>query len=385
MLWQPQLWYDEATTGLLGLAVLNGELPIYFFGQSIMGALDGYLAAPLYWALGASARTLELVSVLLALAGLALTVRLALDAFGPRAALMTAVLLAVPPDFLLFWSHEARGHYPLTLVLGTVALLLALRVPTAPAPRRLLLWTLLGGTLGLAFWTNFLSLVYWPAVGVLVLRRGLGPLFPGLLAAIPPFALGSLPHWLYGVPHGTALPPPGRPIDLPAVVTHLGLFVETGWPIVAGVPTTFRGSLIGVTLIVALSALYLTAAGAALGAVGPGGARARAAGLALVTLVVTNVGVAVGTQYGRGLGDRDPHYLLPLYTALPPLLGRLLGGLPRLPMLALTALVLAVQAAGSLGGSFQLLHPAVAASARAKLAGQQQAVETLARDGVDRL
>jgi hypothetical protein len=54
-------------------------------------------------------------------------------------------------------------------------------------------------------------------------------------------------------------------------------------------------------------------------------------------------------------------------------------------MLALTALVLAVQAAGSLGGSFQLLRPAVAASGRAELAAQRRAVETLARDGVDRL
>ena len=40
-----------------GLSVLQGELPIYFFGQSFMGALDGYLAAPLFWLLGVSART----------------------------------------------------------------------------------------------------------------------------------------------------------------------------------------------------------------------------------------------------------------------------------------------------------------------------------------
>ena len=127
----PRLWYDEATSGLLGLSVLGGELPVYFFGQPFMGALDGYLAAPLFWLLGVSARTLKLVPVLLALATLGLTVRLAHDAFGPRAALFTAVLLAVPPDFLLFWSHEARNHYPLTLLLGTLALLLALRAPAA--------------------------------------------------------------------------------------------------------------------------------------------------------------------------------------------------------------------------------------------------------------
>src|SRR4030095_12249504 len=72
----PRLWYDEATTGFLGLAVLNGELPVYFFGQPFMGALDGYLAAPLYWLFGVSARTLELVPVLGALAGVGVTVGL---------------------------------------------------------------------------------------------------------------------------------------------------------------------------------------------------------------------------------------------------------------------------------------------------------------------
>ena len=82
----PRIWYDEATTGLLGLAVLQGELPTYFFGQSFMGALDGYLAAPVYELFGVSARTLELVPVLLALITVGLTVRLAHDAFGPRAA-----------------------------------------------------------------------------------------------------------------------------------------------------------------------------------------------------------------------------------------------------------------------------------------------------------
>ena len=84
LLWLPRLWYDEATSGLLGLAVLKGELPIYFFGQSFMGALDGYLAAPVLWSLGVSARSLELVPVLIALASVGLTVRLAHDGFGDR-------------------------------------------------------------------------------------------------------------------------------------------------------------------------------------------------------------------------------------------------------------------------------------------------------------
>jgi hypothetical protein len=384
LLWSPSLWYDEATTGLLGLAVLRGELPVYFFGQAFMGALDGYLAAPLFWGLGVSARTLELVPVLLSLAGLALTVRLAYDGFGPRAALLTAAVLAVPPDFVLFWSHEARGHYPLTVVLGTLALLLALRAPAAPPQHARLLLALLGGTLGLAFWTNFLSLVYYPAIAVLLARRGVAALVPRVLVALPAFALGSLPHWLYGVPHGSALPPPGRAVGVGTVLTHLELFGQTAWPIVAGVPAPLRGSLAGLGIGVALGALYLAAALSALRTVrrfDPAGA----VSLALVALVVTNVGVAAATQYGRGLGDQDPHYLLPLYTALPPLLGRFLAALPRWRALALTGAVLTLHAAGAATGSFRGLHSDHGAVERAELATRQETVALLTRDGLERL
>jgi hypothetical protein len=380
----PRLWYDEATTGLLGLAVLGGELPIYFFGQPFMGALDGYLAAPLYWMLGVSARSLELVPVLLSLAGLALTVRLAQDAFGPRAALLTAGLLAVPPDFLLFWSHEARGHYPLTVVLGTLALLLALRAPAAPPRRGALLCALLGGALGLAFWTNFLSLVYYPAIAVVLARRGLRPLVPAAFAMVPAFALGSLPHWLYGVPHGTALPPPGRPIGIQTVVTHLGFFGGTAWPVVAGVPESLRTGLAGAAVALALGALYLAAAGTALNAMRRAPAPAGAVGLALVVLVCTNIGVAVATQYGRGLNDRDPHYLLPLYTALPPLLGAMLAKLPHLGASVATTAVVMLHAVGALEGSFRSLRPAVAATERAEIAAYQETLARLERAGLDR-
>jgi len=382
----PRLWYDEATSGLLGLSVLKGELPIYFFGQSFMGALDGFLAAPVFWVLGVSARTLELVPVLLALVSVVLTLRLAHDAFGPRAALFTAILLALPPDFLLFWAHEARNHYPLTLVFGSLALLLALRAPAAPRGRAVVLFGLLGGALGLGFWTNFLSLVYFPAIAVLLLRRGVRPLVPGLLAGVPAFALGSLPHWLYGVPHGTAMPPPGRAVSLGTMLAHLGFFGRTAWPIVAGVPQSVRDTALGTGLALGLGALYLAVVLSTFRAMRRAAAPAAAAGLALVVLTCTNVGIAVVTRYGRGLDDNDPHYLLPLYTALPPLLGWLLARIPeRRRAIALVAGLLLVHALGALDGSFANLNPALAAAERAELAGQLGRLAALEGAGIHRV
>jgi hypothetical protein len=228
--------------------------------------------------------------------------------------------------------------------------------------------------------------VYFPAIAVLLLCRGPRPLVPRLLAALPAFALGSLPHWLYGVPHGTAMPPPGRTVGLETVLAHVGYFGRTAWPIVAGVPQHVRDAPLGAALAVALGALYLIAALTALRAVRRGPALAGAAALALVVLACTNVGVAIATQYGRGLDDNDPHYLLPLYSALPPLLGGFLAGLAdRRRARLLAAAVLLVHARGALGGSFANLHPAIAAAECAELDAQRATVEGLERAGIRRL
>jgi hypothetical protein len=384
-LWIPRIWFDEATTGLLGLSVLRGAFPVYFFGQPFMGALDGYLGAPIYYLLGPSPVALKLVALLFALLALGLTVRLAQDGFGGRAALFTAILLALPPDFLLAWSHEARNHYGLTLVLGALALLLALHVPARRSGSATVVYALLGGVLGLAFWTNFLSLAYWPAVAVLLARPGRRPLGPRLFAGVSAFVLGSLPHWLYGVPHGTALPPTGDRVGLADILQHLRALGRTAWPIIAGVPSTLRGSPPGALLAGGLAVLCLAAAAGALRARPRPGPPSRAVAMALTVLVVTNLALALGTDYGRQLDDNDPRYLLPLYTALPPLIGALLARLPPGSAVALTGALLLVHAGGSLRGSFAILDPRVAAVPRAEMAAQRETVAALDRAGLTRV
>src|SRR2546425_3067027 len=46
---------DEATIGLMGLHILHhGELPIFFYGQNYMGALQAYLGAGFFALFGSS-------------------------------------------------------------------------------------------------------------------------------------------------------------------------------------------------------------------------------------------------------------------------------------------------------------------------------------------
>jgi hypothetical protein len=377
----PRAWHDEATTGLMGLAVLRGRFPVYFFGQPFMGALDAYLAAPLYLVFGTSFVTLKLLPVLLSVAWACLAARLGWILAGPRAAWWTAVLLAVPPDFLLYWAHQARTHYPLGLVLGTLALLLAHRAASAPRPRAGAVFGVLGLVLGLGFWTNFLVLVFLPAVLLLAARGGGRRLVAGAPPAIAAFVLGSLPHWLYGLSHGTAIPPPGPAIPAAAALSQLEVFRRVSWPILVGVPAGLRPTWTGAGLAAALAVLYGAALVHALRGVRGRPASSRWLGVALVLLAATNVAAAVGTVYGRALDDHDQRYLLPVYSALMPLLGAWLARQPgsRAALLALG--VGLVQVGGAVPGTLASLAPAVAAEQAARAEARRRAAQWLAVEG----
>ena len=233
---------DEAAIGVNGLAIRHGEFPIYFAGQSFMGAAgDAYLAGLAYIVLGVAPVTLELVGVLLSIAWAALVVRLVWEAWGSRAAAYAALWLAVPPDFVLWWAQEARPHYHLPLVLGVLGLLLARRVPgssPATAARRLLV---LGLLMGLAYWTNFLSIVYLPAV---LLRLALGRYRPRSFRelALPPlgFALGALPHLLYTWHQNSPIPPFDVGAGVAGVLARLPSLARA-WPVLLGVPLELAG------------------------------------------------------------------------------------------------------------------------------------------------
>ena len=194
---------DEAAIGVNGLAIRHGEFPIYFAGQSFMGAAgDAYLAGLAYIVLGVAPVTLELVGVLLSIAWVALVVRLVWEAWGSRAAAYTALWLAVPPDLVLWWAQEARPHYHLPLVLGVLELLVARRVPGSSPPAAARRLAVLGLLVGLGYWTNFLSIVYLPVV---VLRLALGGYRPRSLAecALPVSRLrlsALAPHLLLYAP-----------------------------------------------------------------------------------------------------------------------------------------------------------------------------------------
>ncbi|MER7444137.1 hypothetical protein [Micromonospora avicenniae] len=153
---------DEATMGLAALHIARGQdFPIWFYGQSYMGTLEAYLAAPVLAVTGPSLFGLRLVTVALYALFVLLAWRLTLRLTGDRwFALLLVVLLAFGSDRIVKNQLIAGGGYPEMNPAGVALALLTYDLCTGRPGRRLPRWTAWGLLAGLMLWVDPLVLPY---------------------------------------------------------------------------------------------------------------------------------------------------------------------------------------------------------------------------------
>jgi hypothetical protein len=299
--------------------ILQGEFPVFFWGQPYGGTLEAHLAALLFYLFGASRLTLALSPFLFSLAFLALTYRLGCELFDRATGRVALLLVAVAPPTLVSHSVTTWGHYISHLALGSLVLLLAFRTARVPdPPGRLVL--VLGFAAGLAWYNSPQSVHYLVAAGLfLLLQRPRFPARPLAWLVVPGFALGSLPLWLYNLG--------GPALSTFAAVSTRGRRGDLGDSLLRyfadKVPDLLGASMarpgLALALGVGVLALHALALGHLVRHVRLPGSR-----LLLLLLVVTSAVVVVG--YNRGSATR---YLLPLYSAVPIMVAAFLEALRR--------------------------------------------------------
>lgn len=203
---------DEAVVALMARHILQGERPVFFYGQAYMGSLDAYLIAAGFWIFGQHIWVIRVVQMLLYLGTLFTTIWIGKEAFGSiQDGLLAAALLAVPTVNVTLYTTVTLGGYGEALLIGSLVLLIALKVvrhhvPAKKAPVPWALFLLWGALTGCGLWSNALSVVFSLPAGLYLLwgifecRRNWLPatvLFcgAGLLA-------GASPWWIYGLTHG---------------------------------------------------------------------------------------------------------------------------------------------------------------------------------------
>ncbi len=172
---------DEAVEGLMARHVLNGDLPAFFWGQAFKGVPEVYAAAAVFALFGSSVVALKSVTLAFFAAYVGLNFVL-LDRMASRwMAVATSLLLIFAPPALVFWSLDASAEYIVIMLLGTMLLLLCLRLEEpgrakageqraeSRVQRGLLLP--IGLVCGVGFWTHQIFVFYLiPAAFILIMR-----------------------------------------------------------------------------------------------------------------------------------------------------------------------------------------------------------------------
>ena len=166
---------DEAVVALMARHILQGDLPVFFYGQAYMGSLDAFLVAAGFAVFGEQVWVIRLVQLLLWLGTLGVVIALGRELFGAtRTGLIAAALLAFPTVNVMLYTTASLGGYGEALLIGSVLLLIAAvivnRYIMAPGKRLpwglMLLWGVLAGG---GLWANGLTLVFSAPAGLYVL------------------------------------------------------------------------------------------------------------------------------------------------------------------------------------------------------------------------
>jgi len=231
---------DEAVLGLMGLRILLGDRPVFFYGQHYMGSAEAYLHALVFHLLDVTPVTLRLVPLGVSLLAVYLIYRLGATLYGRGVGLASGLFLALSPVFFTMWSLRARPSYCWLLVLGTALLLVALRWRRGQAPH----WhpLLFGLLAGLGLWINQLLVLYAPPLLILLwgrpTRRGLAQAAVTLLGLV----VGGLPLWLANLREPVTVQAIERQgvsqvsgqAGLPGYAAMLAGHLHTGLPVLLG-------------------------------------------------------------------------------------------------------------------------------------------------------
>ena len=250
---------DEAIFLLMARHILEGERPLFFYGEAYGGSFDSYLIALFYRFFGDTVAVGRLVQSLEYLVGMGFTYLLARRLMpgarlGPLAVLW---LMAIPPLLMSTWTTPAV-LYAIVICLGSILLYLGHRLlwEDADRPWR---WAIFGAVAGLSFWTFGILVVYMLPLFIFFLGRFRWRRWPGYLLGAGAFFLFSAPWWVQAGAGLQLIINPEPLIGMPSLPLRVFAFLGLALPSYFGFRDPWSPSVTWPALAPAVITFYLIA------------------------------------------------------------------------------------------------------------------------------
>lgn len=365
---------DEAVVGLMARHVLHGHLSTFYWGSSYGGTIESVLTAPIFAAFGTGWLALRIVPIVLSGIAALLVWRIGRRLYGePAAAVAGAVLWVWPPFLVAHLVQQQSGFYASGLVLGTLLILLALRLADEPTAWRAA-W--FGLATGVALWDDVqLLTIVVPLVAWLCWRHR--RVLSVAWIAVPLVIVGASPWIVWNLRH-----------DFGSFNTHIStsssypqrlrLFLSPLLPMLLGLRTPYSQRPL-LSTVVADLALLAVLAGFLYGAY-----RTRRRDVS----VLYAIGIVFPFVYAftrATVLTEEPRYLLLLSPVLALLAGHAVSSFRRTRLLGAVALGVAMLLTGitlAKMASWRDTHPREPAVAPRDI---QPILRMLRDDGVDRV
>ena len=156
---------DEAVEGLMAMHVLQGEHPVFLWGQNYKGVPEVYLDAAVFAITGPSVIALKSVTLASFALFVCLQYLLVERLFSRGIAWMSTAFLILCPPSLVLWSLSANAEVVMTLLAGTV-MCLGIDIWRRTGSRGALMTACAAGGFGL--WVHQYIVYYWIALGLAI-------------------------------------------------------------------------------------------------------------------------------------------------------------------------------------------------------------------------
>lgn len=199
---------DEAIVGLMGKHIIDGERPIFFYGQSYMGSLDAYFVALSFLIFGEKVIAIRLVQLILFFLTIVNIYFYVIIAFqNKKAAFFSALFLIFAPVNLILYTTVSLGGYTEALLIGSIVMLLSTKYFQAYENNRVTknnkfrYLLAIGFFTGLGLWVNPISLtitvpmVFLVFIKIRIILKKFIKFFQNFFLILVGFLLGSFFWW----------------------------------------------------------------------------------------------------------------------------------------------------------------------------------------------